>query len=752
MFNRPQWRADLVVESIDSDTVVVLDEQDCAVLTGSTYTQISPLLDGTRTLDDLLRERASKTTLPEILYALTVLSGKGYLVEGGNGMPRHMAALWNSLHVDTVTAGQRLQGATVSVHSLGGVAEAQLTESLRAAGIEVAETGVFDIVAVDDYLESSIGPFNKRALAERRPWMLVKPIGNILWIGPFFVPRQTACWECLAQRLRSNRQMEAFLYSLDRDRAPMKTSLASHPIYSAAAFNLVAAEAMKIAVSGRSRALESTVVTLDVRTLEMQHHAVTRRPQCLACGNHAYRNRSAVPIALASSKKTYRDDGGHRTRRPEETYNKLSKHVSPITGAITTLTNLTGEQGAGLTYSYSAGHNFALFGKDLMFLVNNLRGRSGGKGVSEMQAKVSAMCEAIERYSGLYRGDEIERLAAYEEFRPGEAIAPNELMLFSEEQYRSRQEWNRREQSAYHKVPEPFDSKRKIHWTPAWSLTQQRFAHVPSAYCYYGHSDLSKFFLCSCDANGCAAGNTLEEAILQGFFELIERDSVALWWYNRVRRPAVDLASFNDPYFGRLQDFYRSINREIWALDLTAEHGIPCFAAVSRRTDCEAEDIVLGFGAHFNAHLALLRALTEVNQFLPSVSQRDANGNTIYWFHDAEAIQWWKTATVQTDGYVLPAPDAAARRSSDYKDLSSDDLKTDVERCATLVAGMGLNMLVLDQSQADIDLRVAKVMIPGLRHFWKRFGPGRLYDQPVKMNWLDRPQREADLNPVGIFF
>ena len=29
--------------------------------------------------------------------------------------------------------------------------------------------------------------------------------------------------------------------------------------------------------------------------------------------------------------------------------------------------------------------------------------------------------------------------------------------------------------------------------------------------------------------------------MLQGFLELVERDAVALWWYNRTRQPAVDL-------------------------------------------------------------------------------------------------------------------------------------------------------------------------------------------------------------------
>ena len=46
---------------------------------------------------------------------------------------------------------------------------------------------------------------------------------------------------------------------------------------------------------------------------------------------------------------------------------------------------------------------------------------------------------------------------------------------------------------------------------------------------------------------------------------------------------------------------------------------------------------------------------------------------------------------------------------------------------------------------------VAKVIVPGLRHFWKRFAPGRLYDVPVALGWLSEPRPEADLNPVPMF-
>ena len=86
-------------------------------------------------------------------------------------------------------------------------------------------------------------------------------------------------------------------------------------------------------------------------------------------------------------------------------------------------------------------------------------------------------------------------------------------------------------------------------------------------------------------SNGNAAGNTLEEAILQGFLELVERDSVALWWYNRVRRPAVDLDSFGEPYLRRLTDFLQKYRRDLWVIDLTSDLDIPVFIALSQRPD-----------------------------------------------------------------------------------------------------------------------------------------------------------------------
>jgi len=62
-----------------------------------------------------------------------------------------------------------------------------------------------------------------------------------------------------------------------------------------------------------------------------------------------------------------------------------------------------------------------------------------------------------------------------------------------------------------------------------------------------------------------------------------------------------------------------------------------------------------------------------------------------------------------------------------------------------------METLVLDQSRPDVNLRVAKIVVPGMRHFWARLAPGRLYDVPVRIGWLPRPLTEEQLNPIAMF-
>src|SRR5262249_31736693 len=158
-------------------------------------------------------------------------------------------------------------------------------------------------------------------------------------------------------------------------------------------------------------------------------------------------------------------------------------------------------------------------------------------------------------YSGVFRGDEPRTRARLEDLGDA-AIHPNTCLNFSAAQYEGRRAWNSQRLDPPHRVPEPFDASSEIDWSPLWSLTEGKFKYLPTAYCYYAYPCSPERRFCIADSNGCAAGASREEAILQGFMELVERDGVSLWWYNRLRRPRLDLTSFDDPYFEEITAFY----------------------------------------------------------------------------------------------------------------------------------------------------------------------------------------------------
>jgi ribosomal protein S12 methylthiotransferase accessory factor len=76
------------------------------------------------------------------------------------------------------------------------------------------------------------------------------------------------------------------------------------------------------------------------------------------------------------------------------------------------------------------------------------------------------------------------------------------------------------------------------------------------------------------------------------------------------------------------------------------------------------------------------------------------------------------------------------------------DAREQVTACVRLAKQAGLDFLVLDQTRPDIEVPVVRVIVPGLRHFYRRFAPGRLYDVPVKLGLRDRPLKENELNPI----
>ena len=743
----PALAPHLRFHDIGEQQTLLVSETFNTLLHGKLHRDLLPLLDGRRAPAEIVAALDGAHAAADVLAAVAALSAKGYVVSADHGMDRDRAAYWSSLGASPRWVEQRLAGSRIAVQGDGG----RFIRHLEACGARVA-TGdpEFTVVVCEDYLEARLAEVNRRQLEGRAPWTLVRPRGMESLFGPIFpADKQGPCWDCLAYRLRNHQEVHGFLRNVAGEEAAFKP-FAAVPAVLDALYGLIAAEIVKWLVLDEAAPIHQHAIAMNVGTFASSRHRVVRRPQCLACGDEALhrQDRPPVPLCLNASPKAHRNSGGARTVAPEVTLAKYRHLVSRISGVVTWLSRTTDEADTWL-HVHWAGSNLGMRSRSLSSLRRSLRSKSAGKGSTREQSEVSALCEAVERYSGAFHGDEIRVRKRFSELAGGgEAIHPNDAQLFSDHQLDNASSINARGHP-YNIVPRRLDPEAEIDWTPVWSLTRQRHRWLPTSMLYSmpaeqrGPSDLIA------DSNGCAAGNTVEEAILQGFYELAERDAFAVWWYNRLRVPAVDLASFDDEYLSSAADHYARYERDLWMLDVTSDIGVPAFVALSRRPDGKTEDIIYGAGAHGDPRIAALRAVCELNQCLTWLP-RPGSGDGRPMIDDPLALWWWRTARLADCSWLAPADGVPARKALSYPVIESTDAREDVEYCRGLVEARGMEFLVLDQTRPDIGMPVVRVIVPGMRHFWARFAPGRLYEVPVRMGRREHPLAEADLNPAPV--
>ncbi|MGH3869890.1 MAG: TOMM precursor leader peptide-binding protein [Pseudonocardiaceae bacterium] len=89
-----------------------------------------------------------------------------------------------------------------------------------------------------------------------------------------------------------------------------------------------------------------------------------------------------------------------------------------------------------------------------------------------------------------------------------------------------------------------------LRWCTATSLNGVK-RWLPVAFCYRVPEDDPDSAYCVYDSNGSAVAFSMDDAIVSGFLEVVERDAVAIWWYNKIARPVVDIESFGDDFLAR---------------------------------------------------------------------------------------------------------------------------------------------------------------------------------------------------------
>ncbi len=262
--------------------------------------RLLPLLDGTRTRDDLAGA-LGHAAAPAVDNALTLLAEHELLVEGpalAEGRPAAAAATFAAAVAGSAApaaAADALESACVAVLGSGPIA-GELSRLLSLSGSRVETlsldrepaTGSFVVAAPGHDDHDALPGLNALALRRGDPWLQVLPYdGRFVIAGPVFVPGSSACHACFVTR-----RAAASGYDEDFDVVERTTSRAPLPApLVAVAAGLAAVLAVRWltmadpTLPGRFYALEAGPV------LGLRFDRLLRVPRCAACGPHA----QAVP-------------------------------------------------------------------------------------------------------------------------------------------------------------------------------------------------------------------------------------------------------------------------------------------------------------------------------------------------------------------------------------------------------------------------------------------------------------------------
>lgn len=314
----------------------------------------------------------------------------------------------------------------------------------------------------------------------------------------------------------------------------------------------------------------------------------------------------------------------------------------------------------------------------------------GGKGITQEHAKASAMMEGFERYSAEKQPSDKTITSSLSEI-DDKHINPISLNL-----------------------PKDF-SKDKIdlmnlEWNISKDLISGDEYYIPSNAIYHPYVPSNNVQgLFKGNTNGLASGNNLEEAILHGIFEVIERDAWSIFELTHKNSKQIDIESIDNENINYILNKYRENKINIKLMNLTADIDVPTIAASADDTVLKDAGLLsLGIGTHLNPEIAILRALTEVAQ------------------SRATQIQGAREDTVRADFARKAGYERMKRINSyyfedeDYKmsfndidDKSTNSINRDIEIVKEELIKNGLDkILYVDLTRPELGVSVVRVVIP----------------------------------------
>ncbi len=306
-----------------------------------------------------------------------------------------------------------------------------------------------------------------------------------------------------------------------------------------------------------------------------------------------------------------------------------------------------------------------------------------GKGATPIQAEASALMELVERFSFFsYIEEGPLDLGTSREFK-GQALP------FA---YLARSLFDATAAAAA-----PLYEGWPLYFVPATNLTRGEAVMLP----------IHWFYLIE-EYNGPAAGNCLEEAILQGLGEVVERHVGSVISHDRLHTPIIDPDSVTDPAARELLEKFKQNGIVLHLRDFSMDTGIPTVAALAYDPSTFPQDseIVFAAGTTTDPTKSLVRALTEVAQLAGDFNRRTSYRPTLPKYETLE-----DAAYLMAPGPVVPL--------DSLPNLSRPNLKDEIRLCLATLSRLDLEVLVVNTTHPQLNLPTVYVLVPGT-HFLDR--------------------------------
>ncbi|AHE67574.1 YcaO-like family protein [Legionella oakridgensis] len=211
--------------------------------------------------------------------------------------------------------------------------------------------------------------------------------------------------------------------------------------------------------------------------------------------------------------------------------------------------------------------------------------------------------------------------------------------------------------------------------------------------------------------NGLASGNTIEEAICHGLFEVLEREftveNLLVSKYGQV-----DLSTITSPYLlSLISNIHRSnLYLEVW--DISTHLNIPAYLTILHNPD-EVRNVgmMMGTGAHFSSVVALARAITEAIQARLTIISGARDDQTPRVYQKIKRIRGdFDGMFAKTRLEKTPFIETKIPQGYSFSQCLS-------ELVHVLKNNGFKHVIVYDHTREDINIPVVHVMVPGLRYF-----------------------------------